>query len=401
MRIEHMTKPTVLYLSYDGLTDPLGQSQILPYLCGLADAYDIHIISFEKPNQYQAGKKTIETLCKKYSLSWHPLQYHKNPPIFSTVYDLIVLWFAAKRLHERFRFSIVHCRSYLTALTGFQLKNRYGIKFIFDMRGFWADERVEGGIWKMNNPLYRIIYTFFKRKERVFLKSSDHTVTLTHAAHKFITENFPVGSMSVIPCCVDTDFFNPESYPQESRDALREQTALTADDYVLGYVGSLGTWYLYDEMVEFFNLLKREIPQVKMLFLTPDKPKVSERDDFKVLTVSRTDMPAYISLFNASICFIKPTFSKSGSSATKIAEVLSMGVPIVVNAGWGDISTMPAFSKAGVIVETIDQTNLLKAVHTLKSLSLSADAIRATSVGYFSLTSGINKYRQIYDRLTT
>jgi glycosyltransferase involved in cell wall biosynthesis len=400
MRIEHMTKPTVLYLSYDGLTDPLGQSQILPYLCGLADGYDIHIISFEKPNQYQVDKKPIETLCKKYSLSWHPLQYHKNPPIFSTVYDLTVLWLTAKRLHERFGFSIVHCRSYLTALTGLQLKKRYGIKFIFDMRGFWADERVEGGIWKMNNPLYRIIYNFFKRKESEFLKCSDHTVTLTHAAHKFITGNFPAGPISVIPCCVDTDFFNPENYPKESRDVLREQTGLTADDYVLGYVGSLGTWYMYDEMVEFFNLLKREIPRAKMLLLTPDKHKVSERDDFKVLTVSRTDMPAYISLFNASVCFIKPTFSKSGSSATKIAEVLSMGVPIVVNAGWGDISTMPAFSKAGVIVETVDQPNLLKAVHVLKSLPLSADVIRATSVGYFSLTSGINKYRQIYDRLT-
>ena len=26
----------VLYISYDGMTDALGQSQVLPYLCGLA-----------------------------------------------------------------------------------------------------------------------------------------------------------------------------------------------------------------------------------------------------------------------------------------------------------------------------------------------------------------------------
>ncbi|HEU5289617.1 MAG TPA: hypothetical protein VFU05_03170, partial [Cyclobacteriaceae bacterium] len=174
---------------------------------------------------------------------------------------------------------------------------------------------------------------------------------------------------------------------------------LTSDDYVLGYVGSLGTWYLYDEMVDFFNQVKKKIPQAKMLFLTPDKHKVLESDDFIVLTVSRKDMPAYVSLFNASVCFIKTTFSKSGSSATKIAEVLSMGIPIVVNSGWGDISTMPVFSKACVIVETVDHANLIKAVHTLKSLAISADAIRGTSVGYFSLTSGINKYGEIYNRL--
>ena len=39
----------VLYISYDGMTDPLGQSQVLPYLEGLAKKnYAITLISFEK-----------------------------------------------------------------------------------------------------------------------------------------------------------------------------------------------------------------------------------------------------------------------------------------------------------------------------------------------------------------
>jgi glycosyltransferase involved in cell wall biosynthesis len=395
-----MTKPKVLYLSYDGLTDPLGQSQILPYLCGLSNEYSIHVISFEKPSADPASKKTIQALCQRYSLTWHPLRYHKHPPVFSTVYDLVVLWFVAKRLHKKFGFSLVHCRSYLTSIIGLRLKKKYNVKFIFDMRGFWADERVEGGIWKIKNPLYRTIYNFFKKKEREFLTQSDHTVTLTHAANNFVIKNYTVGPMSVIPCCVDTDFFNPENYPDESRNVLRRQLGLTSDDYILGYVGSLGTWYLYDEMVNFFNQVKKEIPFAKMLFLTPDKHKVSVSDDFVVVSVSRKDMPAYISLFDSSVCFIKPTFSKSGSSATKIAEVLSMGVPVVVNSGWGDISTMPAFSMAGVIVETLDQANLAKGVQDLKSFSVSVDGIRSISVGYFSLTSGINSFREIYNRLT-
>lgn len=396
-----MTKPTVLYLSYDGLTDPLGQSQILPYLCGLSGAYNIHILSFEKPGLYQAGKGAIEMLCKEYSLTWHPLTYHKHPPVVSTVYDLRTLWLTVNRLHKRFNFSVVHCRSYLTSLIGLRLKKKHGVKLLFDMRGFWADERVEGGIWNLKNPLFKTIYKFFKRRERDLLASSDHTVVLTHAARKFITENFSTGSITVIPCCVDTDLFNPEKYSEQSREILRKQVGLTSDDYVLGYVGSLGTWYLYDEMVDFFNQLKKEMPGTKMVFLTPDKHKVSERDDFKVLTVSRANMPAYINLFNASVCFIKPTFSKSGSSATKIGEVLSMGVPMVVNSGWGDISTLPAFSKAGVIVENVDQITLSGAAVALKSLTLSANKIRTTSVGYFSLTSGINKYREIYNNLTS
>ena len=394
-----MNKPVVLYLSYDGLTDPLGQSQVLPYLCGLSDKYNIHIVSFEKPTAYKAGKKTIETICEHNALFWHPLVYHKSPPVFSTLFDLMTMWYVAKHLHKRYKFSIVHCRSYITSLIGLRLKKKYEIKFMFDMRGFWADERIEGGIWKMSNPVFRLIYKFFKRKEREFLINSDHIVTLTQTARSFIFNNYPMSRVTIIPCCADADFFNPDNYSLISRDELRSRLGIASGDYVLGYVGSLGTWYLYEEMVNFFDQLKRDVPQAKMLFLTPDKHKVVERPDFIVLTVLRKDVPAYINLFDASICFIKPTFSKSGSSATKIAEVLSMGIPVVVNSGWGDISTIPAFSNAGVIVENVDSGSLQEAVKSLIDLRVSSMEIRTASVGYFSLRSGINHYREIYHSL--
>ena len=42
-------KINTLFLSYDGMTDSLGQSQVLPYLVGLSKHnYHITIISFEK-----------------------------------------------------------------------------------------------------------------------------------------------------------------------------------------------------------------------------------------------------------------------------------------------------------------------------------------------------------------
>ena len=46
----------ILYISYDGITDPLGQSQILPYIIGLTKNYKFHIISFEKPNRFKRRK---------------------------------------------------------------------------------------------------------------------------------------------------------------------------------------------------------------------------------------------------------------------------------------------------------------------------------------------------------
>ena len=44
--------PKVLYVSYDGLMEPLGQSQILSYLTRLAKDYDITLVSYEKSYEW-------------------------------------------------------------------------------------------------------------------------------------------------------------------------------------------------------------------------------------------------------------------------------------------------------------------------------------------------------------
>jgi len=48
----------VLYISYDGMTDPLGQSQVLPYLVNLsASGYNFTILSCEKKKKYKKNKE--------------------------------------------------------------------------------------------------------------------------------------------------------------------------------------------------------------------------------------------------------------------------------------------------------------------------------------------------------
>jgi hypothetical protein len=162
MRSEPKKNNRILYLTYDGLNDPLGQSQILPYLCGLSDkGYSITIISFEKQTIPGKNKQEIINQCKGHHIEWIPLNYHKHPAVLSTLYDLLQLRRVIKKLLGEKEFGIVHCRSYITSLAGLWLKKKYKLKFIFDMRGFWADERVEGEIWNIKNPLYKIIYKYF------------------------------------------------------------------------------------------------------------------------------------------------------------------------------------------------------------------------------------------------
>jgi len=63
----------------------------------------------------------------------------------------------------------------------------------------------------------------------------------------------------------------------------------------------------------------------KFLILTPDHDKIETSPDFIVRSVPRSEVPLYISIANASVCFIQPSFSKKGSSATKMAESTCYG----------------------------------------------------------------------------
>ena len=52
-----LTKRKILYISYDGLMEPLGQSQVLNYLKGLSKDYQMFVISYEKKEDFLDLKK--------------------------------------------------------------------------------------------------------------------------------------------------------------------------------------------------------------------------------------------------------------------------------------------------------------------------------------------------------
>lgn len=384
-----MTSPSqgkrVLYLTHDGLTDPLGQSQVLPYLKGLAArGYDITIISLEKRERFFALRDKINLLCLESRIDWVPLPYHVFPPLLSSAFDIQIMKNKALRLHRKKPFSLVHCRSYITSLVGLWLKNETGVPFVFDMRGFWADERVEGGAWSLSNVVYRSVYHFFKKREKAFLKLSDQVVVLTENARAIVSASIPAQKVTVIPCCVDAALFN-ETVPS---NVLRKKLGISEHDFVLLYLGSVGTWYMMDEMVRFFNGLKRRFGSARFIVLTPDTGKITPSDDILVLTVPREEVPAYIKISDASVCFIRPTFSKAGSSATKMAEVLAMGVPVFTNAGWGDVDFLAGQIPGLHIVNSGYDWQGGKP-EKVKQNGLFFDR--------FSLASGIAKYAKVYE----
>ncbi|SHE68397.1 glycosyltransferase [Flavisolibacter ginsengisoli] len=402
----------VLYLSYDGMTDPLGQSQVLPYLIGLGKkGYRFTLISFEKPGRYENAKDVIATLCSSNGIEWHPLIYTKSPPIFSTIKDIESLKSKIRSLHKVNRFDIVHCRSYITGITGLWMKRKWGTRLIFDMRGFWADERVDGGLWNIKNPVFASVYRFFKRKEREFLENADHTITLTNTARKEMeswdaSEKF--APVEVIPCCVDLNLFDPSTINALQAGTLKSQLQIDDDQKIISYIGSIGTWYLVDEMVEFFSAFLKENINAVFLFVTKDDQeeirRVFRRKDIpltalRIVSAERNHVPLYISISDYSIFFIKPAYSKKASSPTKQGEIMAMGIPVICNDQVGDTSIVVEKYDAGMVVKEFSREAYETYVRTLNGKAFNNEAIRRGAKEFFSLDTGVEKYRAVYEKI--
>ncbi|MEQ9098758.1 MAG: glycosyltransferase [Imperialibacter sp.] len=345
----------ILYISYDGLTDPLGQSQVLPYLIALsAQGYYFHILSFEKEAAYQENKSIIDKLTSDANIVWHGMNYHKSPPILSTVYDSLRMKAIATKLHAEFQFKAIWCRSYIPALAGLYLKKRFRVPFIFDMRGFWPDERVEGGSWPQSNPVFRAVYRYFKQKEQLLLAEADHVVVLTNKAKEILEmrqlhDNPVPKAISVVPCCVDSELFDPSRISVKQKSEARAALGIGESERVLVYAGSLGTWYMVREMLEYFAGLSERTQGWKFLVLTKDNPEQLYRDadelivarkNIIVRSCKRAEMPLYLSLGDLAISYIQPVFSKQASSPTKLAEYMAMGLPVVCSEGVGDVDKL-------------------------------------------------------------
>src|SRR5882757_4848263 len=205
----------ILFISYDGMTDPLGQSQVIPYLQGLSNnGYKIFLLSCEKPAVFSKKKDMVNALLQDNDIKWIPIHYTKNPPVLSTIIDIVKLKKAAKKIHAQHGIDMVHTRPGIPALVGLWMKKTMQVKFLNDIREFYADSRVEGGMWNVKNPLYKIIYRYFKNKEQEQVEKNDGIVCLTYAAEKIIAQwpgykkNIP---FEVIPCSADMDLFNTDA----------------------------------------------------------------------------------------------------------------------------------------------------------------------------------------------
>lgn len=402
----------VLYISYDGMTDSLGQSQVLPYLRELSKkGCEFHIISLEKKAKFEQNKQAIQDFCDDVKIYWHPQDYNDNIPVFSAYSNYKKLKRKAISLQNELKFHIAHCRSDIPGIIGHHLQQKMNVKLLFDMRGFWADERVEGGIWNKSNPIFTLLYGYFKKKESTLFRDADGIISLTKKG-KGIIQNMPKFKgrdldITVIPCCVDLTAFSTDNINQVERDRLKKALDINAETIVFGYLGSIGTWYMLDEMLEFYAIQREKLNRRSVfLFVSGESPQELyekgrkydiPKEEIIVTSSSHAGVPLHISLFDYSMFFIRPTFSKSASSPTKQGELMAMKIPIICNSGVGDTDEIIKRFKAGSVLSDLSKTTLEN--WSPDTMSFSPEDSRAGAEEWFSLQKGADSYFEVYQRM--
>jgi glycosyltransferase involved in cell wall biosynthesis len=403
-----------LYLCYFGLREPLVQTQVLPYLRKLAEAgVEVSLLTFEPklkerwtPGELEAERARLEGE----GIRWHWRAYHKRPSLPATLYDVAVGARLASRLLRRGEADVLHARGHVPALMAALAKRRAGGRILFDIRGFMPEEYTDAGVWPANGTLYRGV----KRVERFLFNSADAFVVLTEKAREIL---FPGRAdadekgrpVEVIPCCVDFKRFRAAD--ETSRDELRRELGLEGRRVVV-YVGSFGGWYMAEETARFMALAHRQEPKTFALVLTQTPPEpIAARlrelgvpeDSFRVGRAAPSDVPKYLKASDIAVSFIRACYSKLSSSPTKIAEYLAAGLPVVANAGVGDVDEVIEGDRVGVVLRDFDDESFTRALEEVEALraegDLAARARESAERRYDIERVGGAKYRRLYARL--
>lgn len=393
-----------LYLSRTGMLEPLGQSQVLPYLRGLSDTYAVTLISFERDVDLTDGAELarIEGLCANHGIRWVRLSYRRRPRILAAAWNLATLVWQTWRATRRYEIKLIHARSYIPAAAAWAVSRITGTVYIFDMRSLWPEELITSRRLRRGSVLHRLIF----RAERQLIADAGVVVSLTQAGAQYLDEAHP-GALSgdrlrVIPTCADLDRFRPEP------------TARQAAQSLIGCHGSLTSgWFRVDLLAKMFDLLAKRLPGARFEIITREDPHTvlraldaacdagsDWRADLSIGAAKPSEIHHRIQRQALSMFFYASgAASEHGRSPTRMGEALGCGVPVVTNEGIGDVARIVRQCNVGVVLDGEDDVALTRAadavVALLEDSNLSVRCRQAAERMY-SLDAGVTGYRAIY-----
>ena len=391
-----ISKKKVKFISYDGILEPIGDSQVLSYAKTLSKKYSIKILSFEKKININNKTKITNKIneLRKFDIKWKMLKYHNYTIILGTLHNLFngILDNLIDIMFNKINF--YHIRGPIPGISIIPFIKIFKIKFIFDMRGFWADEKVDRLGWNKKN----ILYLFFKKIEKILLNSSKFIVCFTSDAKKILINEYLIKKekIFIIPTCVDTDIYKFKIKSKKN-------------NVNFCHLGSIESAYNIEKLLKLFSFFLTIDPQINLIFYTNQNSKKLKEQILKykipkknciVISLNKKTLIKKLNNIDIGIFFCNNNFSIKGSYPTKIGEYLSCGVPIMCNNFNEEINNLIIENKIGIISD-FDSNNFFQIFNKIKTFLNNKIRIKCRKIAEekLSLKLGSNKFLYIYNKM--
>lgn len=387
-----MIRKKILYITFDGILQPLGKSQIIPYLKKLSYDYEIHILSFERKIKINEKKEFYNYLNEK-KIKWNI--FHIDKFKLNNLIKLIFLLIKLPIYVFYKKIDIIHCRSYIPGIFGLYLKTITNTKYIFDIRGFWPDEKLEGNYWKKDSYKYK----FFKFIEKYIFIYSNCIITLTkNSREKIFQINKSIHkNINVIPTCVDINEY-------KISNKIIDKNLIK-----LCYLGSIGGWYNFSKCIEFCNLINSKF-KIELIIINDNQHDEIEdmiknkkiSFNYSINKVSHDKINLKLNDVDFGIFFIDPKPSKIASCPTKMGEFLSKGIFCISNDGIGDTKEILNYNNSGLSLPNLDNDTLKKyaqkLIKIIENNEINKQLIRETASKFLNLDNAVVKIKEIYGK---
>jgi glycosyltransferase involved in cell wall biosynthesis len=410
-----MAAQDLLYLTNDGLLEPLIFSQVVRVLEALAArGWRYRVVSLEKSKDLSDERRVRELRLRLDAsrIGWTFARFEDRRSPTAALTNANFLLSSAYGLASRGAVRGIHARGYLPGVAALAATTSTGLPWVFDARGYWVDERIEEGRW-FTSPIS--VGAARGIEHQLYAKSSA-VITLTELHAQDVRQQFG-GSRADRPVqCITTlaDFsdFRPRGIPELSLLPAWVVERLEGLN-VLAIIGSINRSYLVDETVELARRAVCMSPQTHLLILTAQREEYARRLEaaqfplgrFTIERSAHVAMPVWLSLVNWCPLLLQPASrAKRASMPTKLAELLASGVRPIQYGCNQEVEQWVRVSGAGFVMTGVDENSIVRAAERIvagptRQQSREISEVRSRVEEHFSLASGVLKYEEVLQRV--
>ena len=383
-----------LYITYDGLLDPLGKSQILPYILGLSEVgYKFTILSFEKIDRDQRHIRELAIQLQAKNILWLYIPFKHGR--FQGLLRMLRGARAVGRINREMPFELAHMRGILpTVIYKLTLLKK---PFIYDIRAFFG-QWVDAGRLKKGSPAQHLLDWL----ERRLIRNAAGLVVLDQSGADYLRTTYKrLPPLKVIP--TSTDLYN---LPSRFINAEDQPSACLR----FVFLGGARFPYLPLEALQFVMAMLEHGCDCVIDFINErDHAFIEEAcqiagfpsDRVRVFALSSDEVRLKLPTYQCGLVFIADGPWIRMSSPTKIGEYLAAGLHVVGLKRIAVLDRLACQSSAVDVIERFDQgcqllnQQVADLVSRIQAPTRSAEAVQLAEQ-YYDRAKAVTQYAELY-----